>query len=145
MSTAIDQKFWKPREVANLLRISVMTVYRMIEIGELDAIRIGRSFRIPDHAVQPILKAGVRTTTTATSGDGPAEPEVTATLRSLIIAGKLRRGVPLSPRDIATRLNASAEDVSEALTALLREGFLKTDQDGCLIVPRKSARLAGSR
>ena len=33
-------------EVAALLRISTMTVYRLISAGELPAARIGRSFRL---------------------------------------------------------------------------------------------------
>jgi excisionase family DNA binding protein len=34
-------------EVAALLRVSNMTVYRLINSGELPAVRIGRSFRLP--------------------------------------------------------------------------------------------------
>jgi excisionase family DNA binding protein len=33
-------------EVARLLRVSKMTIYRLIEDGQLPALRIGRSFRI---------------------------------------------------------------------------------------------------
>jgi excisionase family DNA binding protein len=33
-------------EVAALLRVSSMTVYRLINAGELPALRIGRSFRL---------------------------------------------------------------------------------------------------
>ncbi len=34
------------QEVANMLRISTMTVYRMIKSNELPAVRVGRSFRV---------------------------------------------------------------------------------------------------
>lgn len=42
-------------EVAALLRVSRMTVYRLIHTDELPAIRLGRSFRIPTHAVRTIM------------------------------------------------------------------------------------------
>ncbi len=43
-------------EVAVALRISKMTVYRMIHNGELESIRVGRSFRIPEEALLTYLK-----------------------------------------------------------------------------------------
>jgi excisionase family DNA binding protein len=33
-------------EVAGVLRVSTMTVYRLINAGQLPAVRIGRSFRL---------------------------------------------------------------------------------------------------
>lgn len=38
--------FLTPREVAESLRVSDMTVYRLIKSGELRALRIGKSYRI---------------------------------------------------------------------------------------------------
>jgi excisionase family DNA binding protein len=35
------------REAANFLRISSRTVYRLIESGQLGAVRIGKQWRIP--------------------------------------------------------------------------------------------------
>jgi len=39
-------RFLTVAEVADLLRVSAMTVYRLIEAGELRALRVGKSFRI---------------------------------------------------------------------------------------------------
>lgn len=39
-------------EVAAALRVSKMTVYRMVERGEIPSVRIGRSFRIPREPFQ---------------------------------------------------------------------------------------------
>lgn len=39
-------------EAARLLRVSKMTVYRLIHDGEIPALRIGRSFRIPKSELQ---------------------------------------------------------------------------------------------
>ena len=35
------------REAANFLRISARTVYRLIESGQIGAVRIGKQWRIP--------------------------------------------------------------------------------------------------
>src|SRR5438309_1514460 len=47
----VSQSFSKARfltvqEVADLMRVSSMTVYRLIKAGELPAVRVGRSFRV---------------------------------------------------------------------------------------------------
>ena len=39
-------RFLTVAEVADLLRVSSMTVYRLIEAGDLRALRVGKSFRI---------------------------------------------------------------------------------------------------
>jgi excisionase family DNA binding protein len=38
-------RFLTVQEVADLMRVSTMTVYRIIKSGELPAVRVGRSFR----------------------------------------------------------------------------------------------------
>ncbi|CAN5414453.1 MAG: excisionase [Nocardioidaceae bacterium] len=37
------------------MRVSKMTVYRLVHSGELEAIRVGRSFRVPEHGVEAYL------------------------------------------------------------------------------------------
>lgn len=44
-------RFLTVAEVADVMRVSRMTVYRMVHAGELPAIRFGRSFRVPESAV----------------------------------------------------------------------------------------------
>jgi excisionase family DNA binding protein len=44
-------RFLTVAEVATLMRVSNMTVYRLVHAGELPAVRFGRSFRIPESAV----------------------------------------------------------------------------------------------
>lgn len=43
-------------EVATLMRVSKMTVYRLVHGGQLPAIRVGRSFRVPEQAVHDYLR-----------------------------------------------------------------------------------------
>lgn len=42
-------------EVAAIMRVSKMTVYRLVHGGELSAVRVGRSFRVPEPAVREYL------------------------------------------------------------------------------------------
>ena len=44
-------------EVAKTLRVSNMTVYRLINSGELPAVRVGRSFRLREEDVDRYLAA----------------------------------------------------------------------------------------
>lgn len=43
------------REVASTLRVSNMTVYRLINAGELPAVRVGKSFRLLEDDVNRYL------------------------------------------------------------------------------------------
>lgn len=46
-------------EVADLLRVSTMTVYRLIRSGELAAVRVGRAYRVAEVALDDYLEAMV--------------------------------------------------------------------------------------
>ena len=52
-----DVKFLTVAEVAGVMRVSKMTVYRMVHSGDLPAVRVGRSFRVPEKAVHEYLRA----------------------------------------------------------------------------------------
>lgn len=52
-------RFVTVAEVADLMRVSKMTVYRMIHSGEIPAVRVGKSFRVPQSAVQQLIDAGL--------------------------------------------------------------------------------------
>ncbi|MDN5853569.1 MAG: helix-turn-helix domain-containing protein [Actinomycetia bacterium] len=43
-------------EVAGRIRVSKMTVYRLVHSGQLDAVRVGRSFRVPEEAVDEYIR-----------------------------------------------------------------------------------------
>lgn len=45
-------------EVAALLKVSTMTVYRLAEAGDLGSIRVGRSVRITERSVAHYLAGG---------------------------------------------------------------------------------------
>lgn len=51
--------FLTVQEVAGLMRVSKMTVYRMVHAGELPAVRFGRSYRVPANAVEGYLRSAV--------------------------------------------------------------------------------------
>ena len=74
-----DVRFLTVAEVALIMRVSKMTVYRLVHSGELEAIRVGRSFRVPEAAVNQYLRAAF---------SAPAESAWT------LAAGPLRIPVP---------------------------------------------------
>ncbi len=43
-------------EVAETMRLSKMTVYRLTKSGELPAVRVGRSYRVPQDALDAYLE-----------------------------------------------------------------------------------------
>ncbi|MCD0452249.1 helix-turn-helix domain-containing protein [Actinocorallia sp. API 0066] len=51
-----EVRFLTVAEVASVMRVSKMTVYRLVHSGELPAIRVGRSFRVPEQAVHDYLQ-----------------------------------------------------------------------------------------
>jgi excisionase family DNA binding protein len=46
-----DVRFLTVYELALMMRISKMSAYRLVRTGELESIRVGRSYRIPEQAV----------------------------------------------------------------------------------------------
>ncbi|MFV0134432.1 helix-turn-helix domain-containing protein [Streptomyces sp. HMX87] len=51
-----EVQFLTVAEVASVMRVSKMTVYRLVHSGHLPAIRVGRSFRVPENAVHDYLR-----------------------------------------------------------------------------------------
>lgn len=51
-----DIKFLTIAEVASVMRVSKMTVYRLVHSGELPAVRVGRSFRVTEDDVNDYLR-----------------------------------------------------------------------------------------
>jgi excisionase family DNA binding protein len=57
-----EVRFLTVAEVADVMRVSKMTVYRLVHAGDLPALRVGRSFRVDERAVHDYLgKAFIET------------------------------------------------------------------------------------
>lgn len=52
--------FYSPQEVADLLEVKVLTVYRWIRAGKLKAVKIGR-WKISETELQRLLTEGEKT------------------------------------------------------------------------------------
>ena len=48
-------KFLTVAEVAAIVRLSKMSVYRLIHSGSLEAVQFGRSFRVPEKSLNDYL------------------------------------------------------------------------------------------
>ena len=51
-----EVRFLTVAEVASVMRVSKMTVYRLVHAGDLPAARVGWSFRVPEDAVNEYLR-----------------------------------------------------------------------------------------
>jgi len=49
------QEFYTAQELANKLRVNIMTIYRYIKAGKLKAYKIGKEFRIDKKEFQRFL------------------------------------------------------------------------------------------
>jgi excisionase family DNA binding protein len=54
-------QFLTVAEVAKVMRVSKMTVYRLVHAGELPAARVGRSFRVAERDVHAYLESAYYT------------------------------------------------------------------------------------
>ena len=48
-------RFMTVAEVATLMRVSTMTVYRLIKAGDIPAVRVGKSYRLREDDVDSFL------------------------------------------------------------------------------------------
>ena len=51
-------RFLTPAEVADMLRVSTMTVYRLIKAGDIPALKVGKSYRLREDDVDRWIAAG---------------------------------------------------------------------------------------
>jgi len=56
----LHDEFLTVEEIAEYLRVSKMTVYRMVEDGTLPSFRVGRSIRIPTDDFNKYMEAQQR-------------------------------------------------------------------------------------
>ena len=57
--TIKDKQFYKAEDLAELLDVNIMTIYRYIKARRLKAHKIGREFRIEKNEFQSFLKETV--------------------------------------------------------------------------------------
>ena len=62
VSNLSDVRLLTVAEVAAVMRVSKMTVYPLVHSGELASVRVGRSFRVPERAVNEYLRGAFPST-----------------------------------------------------------------------------------
>lgn len=53
-------KYYTVKEVADLLKVSKMTVYRLIEAGDIEHLKVQRSFRISEDALREYIEENTK-------------------------------------------------------------------------------------
>lgn len=56
MTEPLKRKYYRPDEVAAILRVSLRTIYNRIQDGSLPAVQVGAVYRIPVEALQKLTK-----------------------------------------------------------------------------------------
>lgn len=56
----LKNKLLTVNEVAKILRVSNMTVYRLVKSNQLTAIRVGKNYRIKESEVEKYINRGER-------------------------------------------------------------------------------------
>lgn len=83
--------FMKVEEVAHIMRVSKMTVYRLIHSGELPAVRVGRSFRVAEKSVEEYLQEALVETSYAEKVNAPLPPATFAALKEELASNNYAR------------------------------------------------------
>lgn len=55
----MSERLLTAAEVADLLRVSTMTIYRLVRRGELPAVRVGRNYRVREDDLTRYLEGQV--------------------------------------------------------------------------------------
>lgn len=53
----MEKEFYTPAEVAENLRVNIMTIYRYIKAGKINAHKLGKDFRIDVKEYERFLKS----------------------------------------------------------------------------------------
>jgi len=56
----METKTYTLQEIAEILKISEITIYRYIKKGKIKAIKIGKKWRIKSEELERILKDGIK-------------------------------------------------------------------------------------
>lgn len=59
-SAATNNTFYTPKQVCDLLQISLSTFRRFVRNGDIEAIKIGHSVRVSEQALERFLTASAR-------------------------------------------------------------------------------------
>lgn len=65
----MEQKIYNAKEAAAYLRISKVTLYGLVENGQIQCFRVGRIYRFTNEQIQAFIDSGGFTNTKVTGGD----------------------------------------------------------------------------
>lgn len=139
-------------EVAVIMRVSKMTVYRLIHEHELDAVRVGRSFRVHEDAVRAYLGGAAAVPRPPAAPEAPEpDPGTTVPGTSLMIilasaegiSGPLARAVGAAagtpPGDARPPDYRRPGDVRACLRLIARLGRIRVEQDAGVLEHAETA------
>lgn len=69
-NSSVSAQLLTVQEIATAMRVSEMTVYRLIRDGRLGAVRIGKHLRVPREEFQSFLNSNVVNVSVSANGAG---------------------------------------------------------------------------
>ncbi len=96
------REFLRADEVGQLLEVDRSTVYRMAERGGLAAVKVGRQWRFPTHAIERLLRSG-ESVATSTRADRERMVRAAGASRALIELAAELLGVMMIATDMDGR------------------------------------------
>lgn len=121
-----------PKQLAEYLQLSPRTVYRLLERGDLPAVKVGGQWRFRKSAVDEWLDVGMQgldhDTLHALETDDEHRPGIPH-LSDLLIPGNARIAVPAGPRDAVVRAFVERVQLPEGVPAdLVAERVLERER-----------------
>ena len=68
VTNLINKKYYTAKQIANVLSVTPMTIYRMADRGELKTIRVGKSIRFDADDIENFLKDASTENSTRSTG-----------------------------------------------------------------------------
>lgn len=57
MLAVVEERYWTPEEIAERLNLSKSSIYGLLRSGELESIKIGAQYRVPESVLDAFLEA----------------------------------------------------------------------------------------
>ena len=111
MATTITEEVYTIEEVAAIFRVPVDTIRRLIQRGQLPALRLGRVYRVPKRVVAQLLEQPATSYAPEDFGFGSWKTD-TQTSDSVDYVNLLRDAAPRSLSEYVADLSASTSDIN---------------------------------
>lgn len=146
----IDRIYYTPEELAKKFRLSLSTIYNLIDKGDLPSVKLGKCYRIPENGLSEYLRARTRSKDKSAKPLPPAVQKFTELIREssvsdkvleMIFYGSYARGDydADSDMDILVILKKSDNETNDLVAKLSDNAMAYTDYQDFLSIIQMSS------